>query len=66
LDDTPALLMTPKQAAKALSISERTLWGMTVPRGPLPAIKIGRRGVRYAVADLQAWIESQNQKGEAS
>jgi excisionase family DNA binding protein len=62
----PTLLLSPTQAAKALSISERTLWAMTVPRGPLPAVKIGRRGVRYAMVDLQAWIESQKRKSEPS
>jgi hypothetical protein len=57
-----ALLLTSRQAAAALSISERTLWSITGPRGPLPAVKIGR-AVRYCPTDLHVWIESQKQKG---
>lgn len=48
------LLLRPREAARALGISERTLWGLDVPR-----IRIGRRGVRYFVDDLRRWIESQ-------
>jgi hypothetical protein len=58
-----ALLLTPRHTAKALSISERTLWSITAPRGPLPAIKVGRRGVRYFVKDVEAWIVAQKGKG---
>ena len=58
-------LLTRRQAASALACSERTLWSITSPRGPLPAVKIGRRGVRYSVADLQAWIEQQKGNGGA-
>jgi excisionase family DNA binding protein len=64
-NSSPALLLTPRQAAKALSISERTLWAITAPRGPMPAVRIGR-AVRYLVSDLQEWIESQKQKGGAA
>ena len=62
---TTALLLSARDAAKVLAISERTLWSMTAPRGPLTAVKIGRRGVRYPVADLQNWIEAQKQIGGA-
>lgn len=51
----PALLMTPQQAAEALAISPRKLWGMTAS-GEIPHLRIGR-SVRYSVADLQVWIE---------
>ena len=53
------LLLSPRNAAKALSVSERTLWNQTVPRGPIPSIRIGKRGVRYSLAALHAWIEQQ-------
>jgi hypothetical protein len=59
----PALLLKPSQTARALSISERTLWSITAPRGPLPAIKVGRRGVRYSLRDVEAWIVAQKAKG---
>ena len=35
------LLLTPRDAAKALSICERTLYGLTAPRGDIPVIRIG-------------------------
>lgn len=52
---TIKLLMSAREAAKALSICEKSLWTATQPRGPIPCIKIGAR-VLYPVADLEAWI----------
>lgn len=52
-------LLTPKEAAALLSISERTLWTLT-NNGEIPAVRIGR-SVRYDPADLAAWIEQQKQ-----
>ncbi|MEW4490966.1 helix-turn-helix domain-containing protein [Thalassoglobus sp. JC818] len=56
------LLVTPRQAANLLSISERTLWGMT-KRCDLPHIRIWR-SVRYSVEDLRDWIARQRVGGE--
>jgi hypothetical protein len=58
----PALLLSARDAARTLAISERSLWAITAPRGSLPVVKIGR-SVRYHFADLQAYIEAQKQKG---
>ena len=60
-DDPNALrlLLNARDAARALSISERTLWGLTEPRGPIPAVRVGARSVRYAVADLECFISEQ-------
>ena len=58
----PALLLTPRDAARTLAICERTLWERTQPRGPIPVVRIGR-AVRYAVADLETWIERQKVEG---
>jgi excisionase family DNA binding protein len=52
-----ALLLTVPQAAKALSISPRSLWSLT-KRGAIPCVRIGR-AVRYDPADLRSWIASQ-------
>ncbi len=49
------LLLTSRQAAKALAISERTLWGLTAPRGPIPVVPIGR-AIRYALEDLRDFV----------
>jgi excisionase family DNA binding protein len=55
-----ALLVTAREAATALSISERTLWGLTAA-GKIPVVRIGR-AVRYDPRDLQAWIERNKQR----
>ena len=60
----PALLLTPEQAAKALAISPRKLWGITAA-GEIPHLRIGRC-VRYPVQDLQRWIESRQNGGNES
>jgi hypothetical protein len=57
-----SLALRPRDAAKALGISIRTLWGLTVPRGPIPCLRIGhgkRQTVLYPVSDLQAWLSRQ-------
>lgn len=51
-------LVRPRDAAQMLAISERKLWEISSPRGPVPCLRIGRV-VRYDLADLRAWIESQ-------
>jgi excisionase family DNA binding protein len=51
------LLIISREAAKALAISERTLWQLTKD-GVIPCVRIGR-SVRYSPADLQAWIDRQ-------
>lgn len=49
------------QAAKVLSISERTLWGLT-KAGDIPAVRFGGRNVRYSPDDLRAWIQKRSEK----
>ncbi len=52
--ETPCLSMRPKEAAKALGISERLLWEWT-RRGIVPYVKIG--GVVIYPADaLREWL----------
>lgn len=54
-----SLALRPRDAAKALGISARTLWGLTAPRGPIPCLRIGhgkRQTVLYPTADLRAWM----------
>jgi len=60
------LALRPREAAKALGISPRTLWGLTAPRGPIPCLRIGRgkrQTVLYPVAELQAWLRRQSEEG---
>lgn len=49
------LLLTPREAAEALRISQRKLWGLTAS-GQIPCVRIGR-SVRYQPNDLRTWID---------
>jgi len=49
------ILMTARQAARLLNISERTLYARTAD-GSIAVVRIGNRGIRYDPADLRAWI----------
>lgn len=56
------LSFRPREAAKALGISPRTLWGLTAPRGPIPCARVGlgkRRAVLYPRAALETWLAEQ-------
>jgi len=55
---SPLKLLTVAQAAELLSVSERTLWSITAPRGTVPAVRIGRL-VRYELDDLLLYIRRQ-------
>jgi hypothetical protein len=62
---TNPLLLNSRDAAKLLSVSERTLWGLTAPRGPIRAIRVAKRLQRYAVLDLERWIAAELSAGAA-
>ena len=47
----------PKQAARMLNISQRTLWSWT-KAGLLPHVRVGG-AVLYPVAELEAWLRQQ-------
>ncbi len=51
-------LITSKEAAKYLCISERTLWQLSKD-GKIPIVRVKKRVVRYDIADLGAFIEQQ-------
>jgi excisionase family DNA binding protein len=50
------LLVSSREAAKLLSISERTLWTLT-KNGQIGCVRIGT-SKRYAVAELERFIAS--------
>ena len=52
-----SLLITARDAAKALSIGQRKLWELT-NRREIPHVRIGR-AVRYDPRDLEQWIATQ-------
>lgn len=51
------LLIDPRAAAAMLAVSARTLWALTAPRGPIPAVRVGRL-VRYRPDDLAEWVQA--------
>jgi excisionase family DNA binding protein len=51
------LLLTPREAAMALAISERSLWDLT-RRGVIRRVRLGR-SVRYSLDDLRSFIDVQ-------
>jgi excisionase family DNA binding protein len=54
--EPPPQLLTSREAARYLSICERTLFRLAAPRGPLPTVRIGS-AVRFAQTDLDAYID---------
>ena len=55
----PAPLLTYRQVAKLLAVSERTIFTLA-KRGDLPGVKIGGQ-VRFDPRDLESFIERQKQ-----
>ncbi len=49
-------LLATRDAARFLGISERHLWDMSSPRGPVPCVRM-RNVVRYDPADLKQAVE---------
>lgn len=55
------LALRPRDAAKMIGVSARTLWAWT-DAGLIPCARVGtgkRKTVLYSVADLQAWLSRQ-------
>lgn len=61
MNTTPQILIDIRQAAELVQVSERKLWSMSSPRGPIPVVRVGKL-VRYNVESLRAWAERQEQK----
>jgi excisionase family DNA binding protein len=57
IGDPEQMALRAKDAAKALAISERTLWSLT-NRGLIPHVRIGR-AVLYPVGSLRQWLAAQ-------
>lgn len=60
--DAVAILLTYRQAAELLGVSDRTVWAM-VNRGELPAVRFSGRIVRIDRRDLDAFIERAKDQG---
>jgi excisionase family DNA binding protein len=55
------LLLSPREAAAALGVSERTLWSLT-KAGEVPSLKIGRL-TKYRPEALAAWLAAKETGG---
>jgi excisionase family DNA binding protein len=56
-DNNIPRLLSIRDAAKALCISERTLYSLT-QAGKIKVVRISPKAVRYDAADLSAFIEA--------
>lgn len=57
------LALRPRDAAKALGISPRLLWGLTRD-GEIPCVRLGsgkRKAVLYPVAALEDWLRQRSE-----
>lgn len=53
------LAFRPREAARALGLSERTLWSLT-KKGSIPHVRVGR-AILYSVDGLRDWLTQKNQ-----
>lgn len=53
--EAPALALRPREAAKALGVSERTLWAWTAA-GDVPHVRMGKT-ILYPVDSLRRWLD---------
>jgi len=51
-----ALLVTSKELAKMLSVSERTIWRMAKEKQLPRAVTLGKKSVRWKLVDITDWI----------
>lgn len=61
-DESAPLGLRPREAAKALGISERSLWSLT-KSGKIPHVRLGR-SVIYPVATLKDFLNSNTEGGK--
>lgn len=59
ISSLPHQLLKPRDAAKMLAISERTLFTLT-KKGELSSVRMGKT-VRYAHGELAAFVNKQSQ-----
>lgn len=57
------LLLTERQAARALGVSARTVWALA-DSGELAVVRLGRRLKRYDLQDIRALIEARKHRGK--
>ena len=61
MNNTQPKLLTVKEVAELLSISQRTVWSMT-NAGEIPCVRIRKR-VLYRLEHVQGFIDKQTEGG---
>ncbi len=61
IGEPPRLALRPKEAARAMGISERLLWTWT-NAGEIPHVRMGK-AIIYPVHVLREWLAKQAGKG---
>ena len=64
---TDSIALRPREIAKLLGISQRTLWSLSAPRGSIPCARIGhgkRKSVLYSLVHVRTWLADQTVKQE--
>ena len=61
MNNTQPKLLTVKEVAEMLSISQRTVWSMT-NAGEIPCVRIRKR-VLYRLEHVQGFIDTQTEGG---
>lgn len=65
VQQTPPILVDAREAARLLSLSDRSLFELTVPRGPIPRVVVGAKRL-FRVADLQEFAASRVERPQES
>lgn len=60
----PSYLVTVKEAAARLAVSERTVWTL-IASGEFRRIKLGSRSTRVNAAEVEAFISRRTEDGES-
>lgn len=58
-------LLTPRQVAELLRVTDRTLWRMAKQDGFPPPIRFSRKLIRWKASDMQSFIDAR-QAGDQS
>lgn len=62
--EADTLALRPRDAARSLGVSERTLWSLT-KQGKVPFVRFGK-AVRYPRHLLLRWLEEQSRVAEVA
>jgi uncharacterized protein YbbK (DUF523 family) len=58
--EIPRLLLSAKDAARAMAVCPRTLWSLSKPRGPIKVVRLGKRTL-YSVDELKSYVRQQTE-----